>query len=199
MRMCSKSVLRVTLTAIAIISLGRPATGTPRAHSAVAPKRSNAVSTSDTKRPFAPAAVEHYNKGVELHQRHDIDGAIDEYVAAVRADDRIEPAWVNLAGAYAARKQLLFSKEAFEKALSLKPGRTVTLLGYAGLLNDLGEIDEAEEVWRQIIELDPRAEAAYQNLALSLRKHGKTVEADKLIEELHRQMELRIRKDDGPT
>lgn len=116
------------------------------------------------KRPYAEAAVKHYNRGVELHQSGFLNQAIAEYKGAIEADSRMEEAYSNLGLIYAAQRNYSKAIDAFSKALSLKPGRPTTLNGLGTVLYARGKVKEAMEKWQQAIASDPGFASAYYNM-----------------------------------
>ncbi|HEY9712460.1 MAG TPA: tetratricopeptide repeat protein [Chroococcales cyanobacterium] len=123
-------------------------------------------------RPYDEEGIKHYNSAVEMQQAGKIDEAINEYQLAIVRDNRIEEAWSNLGGIYAAQKNYTKASLAFEKALSLRPDRPASLNGYGTVLFERGKVREAKEKWRQAIGMDPSFAAAHFNLANALESEG---------------------------
>lgn len=127
----------------------------------------NSASAADS-RPYAEEAFKHYNRGVELHQAGFLNQAIAEYKIAIEADPRMEEAWSNLGGIYAAQRSYPKAMEAFEKALQLKPDRPTTLNGYGTVLYARGKTVEAKEKWKQAVQIEPGFASAYYNMGNAL-------------------------------
>lgn len=123
--------------------------------------------SADT-RPYAEEAFKRYNRGVELHQAGFLNQAIAEYKGAIEADGRMEEAWSNLGGIYAAQRSYPKAMEAFEKALQLKPDRPTTLNGYGTVLYARGKTAEAKEKWKQAVQIEPGFASAYYNMGNAL-------------------------------
>lgn len=123
---------------------------------------------AEEKRPYAEAAVKHYNRGVELHQSGFLNQAITEYRAAIETEPRMEEAHSNLGLIYAAQRNYTKAIEAFNKALSLKPARPKTLNGLGTVLYARGKVAEAMEKWKQAIAIDPQFASAYYNMGNAL-------------------------------
>jgi tetratricopeptide (TPR) repeat protein len=138
---------------------------------------SSAKSDDTTKRTYNEDALKHYNRGVELHSSGFLNQAIAEYRAAIEADDRMEEAWSNLGGIYAAQKSYTKAIEAFQKALILKPDRPTTLNGFGTVLYAKGKIEDAKEKWLQATQVDPKFASAYYNMGTALEYEKKTSEA----------------------
>lgn len=144
-------------------SVGVPAD--PEAQPAAQPAPATAGAEN---RPYAEEAFKHYNRGVELHQAGFLNQAIAEYKSAIEADNRMEEAWSNLGGIYAAQRSYPKAMEAFEKALQLKPDRPTTLNGYGTVLYARGKTAEAKEKWKQAVQIEPGFASAYYNMGNAL-------------------------------
>ncbi len=151
-----------------------PAAAAPAATTA-APAATTAAAPAST--PYAEEAFKHYNRGVELQQAGFLNQAIGEYKAAIDADARLEEAWSNLGGVYAAQRSYPKAMEAFEKALSMKPDRPTTLNGYGTVLYARGKISEAKEKWKQAVNIEPGFGSAYYNMANALEGEKDTAGA----------------------
>ncbi len=137
----------------------------------------NSAANLDPRRPFAPEAIKHYNKGVELHGSGFLNQAIEEYKAAIAADGRLEPAWSNLGNIYAAQRSYNRAMEAFQKSLELKPDRATTLNGLATVLYARGKVKEAKEKWMQAFAADPKFSSALYNIGNACEGEKKPQEA----------------------
>ncbi|HEY9785575.1 MAG TPA: tetratricopeptide repeat protein [Candidatus Obscuribacterales bacterium] len=122
----------------------------------------------DPDRPYADEAIKHYNRGVELHKQGFLNQAVQEYKAAIEADDRVAEAYSNLGAIYLAQKGWAKAVEAFNKALTLKPDRPTTWNGLGNALYARGQIAEAKEKWRKALEVDPNFASAYYNMGNAL-------------------------------
>jgi tetratricopeptide (TPR) repeat protein len=136
-----------------------------------------AADPTDSRKPFSAEAIKHYNRGVELHQSAFLNQAIEEYKAALNADPRIEPAWSNLGGIYAAQRSYNKAMEAFEKAYELNPHRATTLNGMATVLYARGKIEEAKQKWQQAADIDPSFASAYYNIGNACEGEKKPLNA----------------------
>ncbi len=127
-----------------------------------------AAQASSEAKPYAEEGLKHYNRGVELHQAGFLNQAIGEYKAAIESDGRMEEAWSNLGGIYAAQRSYPKAMEAFEKALAIKPDRPTTLNGYGTVLYARGKTSEAKDKWKQAVNIEPGFGSAYYNMANAL-------------------------------
>jgi tetratricopeptide (TPR) repeat protein len=133
------------------------------------------------KRPYSAEAVEHYNRGIELHQSGFLNQAIAEYKAAITADPRMEEAYSNLGVIYAAQHSYSKAKDAFTHALSLKPNRPTTLNGLGTVLYAQKKFDEAKDKWLQAVTVDPNFASAYYNMGNAYDSEGKLEDAKKVF------------------
>ncbi len=124
-----------------------------------------------------PEAVEHYNRGVELHKAGFLNKAIAEYKEAIRADEQMERAYSNLGLIYTAQKNWTKALEAFDTALKIKPDRTTSLNGLGTVLFAMKRTDEAMQKWRRAVEIDPGFASAYYNMANACENDEKYKEA----------------------
>ncbi|MBI2810337.1 MAG: tetratricopeptide repeat protein [Candidatus Melainabacteria bacterium] len=175
------SILSLTLILLLTLANGQPSSAAdlpmpadksvavPADPEAAAPAAPAAATSggADT-RPYAEEAFKHYNRGVELHQAGFLNQAIAEYKSAIEADGRMEEAWSNLGGIYAAQRSYPKAMEAFEKALQLKPDRPTTLNGYGTVLYARGKTSEAKEKWKQAVQIEPGFASAYYNMGNAL-------------------------------
>ncbi len=129
------------------------------------------------KKPYSDEAIKHYNRGVELHQSGFLNQAIAEYKLAIEADERMEQAYSNLGVIYAAQHNYPKAKDAFLKAISLRPNRPTTLNGLGTVLYAQGHVDEAKEQWKLAISVDPNFSSAYYNIGNALESERKLNEA----------------------
>lgn len=128
-------------------------------------------------RGYDPEAVKHYNHGLELQNSGFLNKAVEEYRAAIKADDRLEQAYSNLGLIYIAQNNFDKAKEAFDKALSIKPNRPNSLNGLASVLYKQKRIDEAIELWKKAIKFNPKFSAAYSNLGHAFHEKNDYTEA----------------------
>jgi tetratricopeptide (TPR) repeat protein len=144
-----------------------------------APAQTGTAGNATTTRtgPYAPEAIKHYNRGLELHQSGFLNDAIKEYQEALAKDDRLEQAYSNLGIIFTAQKSYLKATEAFDKALSLQPNRVTSLNGLASVLYARGQVEQAIEKWKKAIEINPRFASAYFNMANAFEADKKPMEA----------------------
>jgi tetratricopeptide (TPR) repeat protein len=129
---------------------------------------------------YDPEAVKHYNTGLELQNSGFLNKAVQEYRAAIKADDRLEQAFSNLGLIFLQQKNYSRAQEAFDRALAIKPNRPNSLNGLASVLYAQNKVDEAIEEWKKVIHFNPRFASAYFNMGIALEKqdrHGEALDA----------------------
>lgn len=140
-------------------------------------KAADAESKPAENKPYSKEAIQFFNEGVELHKSGYLNKAVTSYKAAIKADDRIEQAWSNLALLYTAQKNWTKALEAFDKALELKPKSTTSLNGLGTVLFAMKKNKEAMEKWQKVVELDPNFASAFYNMGYAMEMEGKRPEA----------------------
>jgi len=131
------------------------------------------------KKPYAKEAVEHYNRGIELHQSGFVTQAVAEYKAAIDADPRMEEAYSNLGVIYAAQHSYAKANAAFTEALKLKPNRPTTLNGLGTVLYAQKKFAEAKDMWLRAVTIDPNFASAYYNIGNAYESENNLEEAKK--------------------
>lgn len=163
----------------------------------------------DDKRPYAEAAVKHYNRGVELYQSGFLNQAISEYRSAIDADPRMEESYSNLGLIYVAQRNYAKAIDAFNKALALKPGRPTTLNGLGAVLYARGKVAEAMKTWKEAIANDPNFASAYYNMGnayetskddqAALDSYGKAIKINSRMADAFYRAGSLLNKDNHPA
>jgi len=123
--------------------------------------------------PAAPVTVEdeaagHNEKGRELFDAEDIEGAIREFEQAVKLDPGNGSYHCNLGVAYDENDQDELARQEYTKALEIDPNDVTALLSLGYMYNENDEREKAEEVWGKILQVAPdtaEAQEVRQNLA----------------------------------
>ncbi len=136
-----------------------------------------ATETKPRPKSYDPEAVKHYNKGLELQNSGFFNKAAEEYRFAIKADDRLEQAYSNLGLVYIAQKNYPRAREAFDRALALKPNRPTSLNGLASVLYAQNQWDLAIEQWKKAIHFNPRFAPAYSNMGAAFEHQKSYAEA----------------------
>lgn len=134
----------------------------------------------EARKALSAEAVKHYNRGLEMHQSGFLVKAIEEYKAAIAADDRLEQAYSNLGLIYISQKSYVLAQDAFDKALFLRPNRPTSLNGLASVLYARGQVGPAIQNWQKAVEIDPKFASAYFNMGTALESQKKSEEALKV-------------------
>ena len=154
--------------------------------------------------PEQQKALQHNERGLELFLKGKLDGAMKEYEAAIRSDPKLAAAHNNLGSAYFAAGRFEEAAAAFQRACELdaefgqaffnlalaqiKLGREkeasesldVALRAYnsAGEAHlKAGDLKEAEEAFRGMLQIDPEYAPALLRLALVYNAAGRYEEA----------------------
>jgi tetratricopeptide (TPR) repeat protein len=137
---------------------------------------------------FAPA---YYNWGLALHDKGLHDKAIVKYMKALEIDDRCAPAYFNLGLIFhTVKKDYIGAKEKYQMALKYTP-RSARSSIYTSLGNislDQESYNEAIEMYKKGIEINPLAAEVYCNLGVTLWRQK---EYEKAIEELETAIEIK--------
>jgi len=120
------------------------------------------------KSRYDPEAVKHYNHALELHNSGFLNKAVEEYKAALKVDERLEPAYSNLGLIFIAQKNMPKAQESFEKALAIKPNSPKSLNGMASVLYAQKKMQPAIDTWKKAIQFDPKFAPAYFNMGTAL-------------------------------
>jgi len=140
-------------------------------------------------RPEQDAAT-HYNLGLGLQNRGQLDEAIVEYHKAIKLDPNYAIAHYNLGLALQDKGQADDAITEYRTAIKLDPNDAIAhyVLGLA--LQDKGQVNEAIVEYRKAIELEPKfaSEATFHgNLAIALQDNG---QLDEAIAEHRKSIEL---------
>ncbi len=164
--------------AFLFLLVNMPFSGVPAAFAdsdkQAAPAGEQALAKSD---PYAAEAVKRYNKGHELVATGFYNQAINEFRAAIAADERIEPAWSNLGAVYARQKNYPKALESYQKALALKPNSPQSLNGLASVFLARGKSEQAIQIWRQALSYDAKFASAHFNIGCALENEHKDKQA----------------------
>jgi tetratricopeptide (TPR) repeat protein len=116
-----------------------------------------------------PDAAQHLQAGLALERQQDLDGAIREFLEAVKAAPDYDPALLNLGDAYMKKSDFANAVPPLKKALELNPSADVAkrLLGYALLAQ--GYASEAIPYLDQVHE--------YRALGIAQMETGKYADA----------------------
>ena len=117
------------------------------------------------------SAEGHNQRGRELFENDDNEGAVKEFEAAVLMDPNNASYHCNLAVAYdeCDRDEEAFAE--YEKALAISPNDLTALLSLGYMYSEKDDLDEARKVWHKILDIAPDSAEA-QEVNENLRRQG---------------------------
>jgi tetratricopeptide (TPR) repeat protein len=137
-----------------------------------------------TPDPLLAALLEHETAaearleiGMRRAEAGDVQGAIDEHEAALKADPGLVQTRINLIGLYGLAGRPDRAEEQYRAALALNPNLAAVHFNYGVLLAGLSRSAEAEGAFRRALELDPAHVEARNRLAHLLMAAGRLDEA----------------------
>jgi tetratricopeptide (TPR) repeat protein len=116
---------------------------------------SQALSRTKQDSLYSKAAISHYHEGMARQMSMDLDGAIEEYKAAIAIDQNMLEAWSILGMVYHAQGNFVKENEALARAKVLSKKKAAELNRRAEELFSENKIADATELWRQAEILDP--------------------------------------------
>jgi tetratricopeptide (TPR) repeat protein len=140
----------------------------------------NSVEQNSVK-PNSPAAF-HRARAETLHQRGNLDAALDAARLAVKHDQNCAVTWDTLGLILAERDELAESCECYIKAVLLDPNYTKAIHNFAVVLQKLGKLDKAEIQYRAAIFTAPDNLDIKLNFATLLATLGRYHEALEIAE-----------------
>ena len=98
--------------------------------------------------------------------------AIKAYRQVLRDDPKNADAWTNLGGAYIETGSIKKANEALSRAHRINPSSIPVLGNLANLKKQLGEVQEAEKLYKKILSKNPSLARAWQEMAHVKRFHA---------------------------
>jgi len=139
---------------------------------------SEAAHICDTMRGEKTVCTQaHYNTGLLLAKRGDLEGAEQHYRAALRFNASYPQAHLGLGQALAARGDLGGAAAAYDEALHLDPTLAAAHNNLAVVLESAGRSDEALGHYSEGVRLEPHNARSRCNLAAALAGAGRLPEA----------------------
>jgi tetratricopeptide (TPR) repeat protein len=133
-------------------------------------------------------SMAHYNLGLDLASRGQVDDAIAHFQQALEIKPDFAGAHNNLGVALAGRGQVDAAMTHFRKALELEPDYAGAHYNLANLLAARGETDAAMTHFRKALEIKPDYAEAHNNFGLALADHG---EADEAVAHYRKALEIK--------
>ena len=131
--------------------------------------------------------VAHYNLGVALGEKGDMDQAIHHYYEGLKINPNMAEGHNNLANALIKKGMLDQAIAHFRHALELNPELVQAHSNLGNALIEKGLIDPAIEHFSQALKLDPEQAEAHINLGKALARKG---EFEPAIRQFHQAMTL---------
>jgi superkiller protein 3 len=129
---------------------------------------------------IAPKVKKQIQRGSDMYNSGDVEGALGCFTTAVELDEEHEEAHYYLALALMDLKRHQEAERHFRRSIELKDDVSRTHADFAELLHHTGNKEEAEAEYRQALELDPSNAIAIMNLGTLLRDSGRFSEATDL-------------------
>jgi tetratricopeptide (TPR) repeat protein len=123
------------------------------------------------------SSLAHYNLGLVLRQKGDLDGAIAHYRAALEITPDYVDAMINLGNVLALKGQFEEATGCFHRALQLRPDSVAALNNLAAVLVMCGQGDEAAREYGRVVQLSPDDPEVHFKLGHLLAKLGRRDEA----------------------
>ncbi len=130
----------------------------------------------------APKVKRQIERGSDLYNSGDVEGALGCFEKAVELDDLHEEAHYYLALAFMDLKRHQEAEAHFRRSIELKGDVSRTHADFAELLHHMGRKEEAENEYRAALDLDPSNAIAIMNLGTLLRDSGRFSEATELYQ-----------------
>ena len=128
----------------------------------------------------APKVKRQIERGSNMYNSGDVEGALGCFEKAVELDELHEEAHYYLALALMDLKRHQEAEAHFRRSIDLKDDVSRTHADFAELLHHMGMKEEAETEYRKALELDPSNAIAIMNLGTLLRDSGRFSEATEL-------------------
>jgi Tfp pilus assembly protein PilF len=129
---------------------------------------------------IAPKVKKQIQRGSDMYNSGDVDGALECFIKAVELDEEAEEAHYYLALALMDLKRHQEAETHFRRSIDLKDNIARAHADFAELLHHMGHKEEAESEYRRALELDPSNAIAIMNLGTLLRDSGRFSEATDL-------------------
>lgn len=139
----------------------------------------------------------HYLLAEALERDLHMEAAIEELRESVRLDPSMHEAWGRMALYLVNLTRYNEARAAAERALALDPSVSHYhwVLGDAYLLDTgpAGDVDQALNLYRKAIQLDPNNDRALYSLSMALTRHGKKPELEEAVGHLRKLIEINER------
>jgi serine/threonine-protein kinase len=140
--------------------------------SPIAASRQPPKPASQPPDPKVQLGVEHFDKGIALSSKDDVDGAIAEYREAIRLIPDFEAAHYELGEALYEKQDFSGAITEYSESVRLTPDDAGAHIGLGLALDDKGDLDGAIAEYHKGIRLKPDIPEAHFYLGLALGQKG---------------------------
>lgn len=129
-----------------------------------------------------------FNKGQDVHEKGDLNSAIDYYQRALKLNPAFPEAAFQIGVAYQAMGNIPEAESYYQKAVDLRPDWTLALTALGSILSDRGEYQKAEAFLSKALELDEQNFPALAALAeVRLKSNSSPTELSELLVKIEAQ------------
>ena len=118
-----------------------------------------------------------FSEAAAMHQKGDLDAAIDGYNRSLFLNPRVPDVYNNLGVALRAKGKLEAAVACYRRSLVLRPASAAVHSNMGNALRELGRLQNSVAAHQQAIKLAPNNPEAYYNLGLALRDLGQVDQA----------------------
>ena len=120
----------------------------------------------------AETAAQHFNRGIALLEKQNIEGALSEFKLALKLNPRYSEAHNAMGLALARKGDLKLAVESFNKAVEIDPRAYKTHRNIGRAFLQLGDLTHAIEAFKQSISLKPDDAETRVMLGAALQQRG---------------------------
>jgi tetratricopeptide (TPR) repeat protein len=138
----------------------------------------------ETVKRSADSSLVHYNLGVALSSKGDLDAAIKEYKAAIVINPAYTDAHTNLGIACLSKDEVDAAIEAFAESHTIRPTYAEVHFNLGTALSRKGDLDAAIEEYKDALAIKPTYVEAHFNLGIAFSNKGDLGSAIKEFKEV---------------
>jgi tetratricopeptide (TPR) repeat protein len=118
------------------------------------------------------STIAHMRRGLAMAEAGDLQGAIQQHLAAIQSDPNEVQSYINLIQLYARVGENDKAVEAYHKAVAINPNRADCYYNYGVLMFQLRKFPDAEQAMRKAIQINPFYADAHDSLGYLLAMQG---------------------------